>query len=109
LPAAGLIEQCSAFINQLRHALAEYYPTALEAFEDWGATSAWMFLQRFPTPQLLEKPVSVSGRHWECHQRWACDKYLRYAVHLVSEQSLTRCVLGRDLLQSPPREKPFPR
>ena len=33
----GLIEQRTAFINQLRHALAEYYPTALEAFEDWGS------------------------------------------------------------------------
>ena len=44
----GLIEQRTAFVNQLRHALAEYYPTALEAFEDWGAMSAWMFLQRFP-------------------------------------------------------------
>jgi hypothetical protein len=30
----GLIEQRTAFINQLRHALAEYYPTALETFED---------------------------------------------------------------------------
>ena len=57
----GLIEQRTAFINQLRHALAEYYPTALEAFEDWGAMSAWMFLQRFPTPQLLEK----GKRQWE--------------------------------------------
>ena len=209
----GLIEQRTAFISQLRHALAEYYPTALEAFADWNAVSAWMFLQRFPTPQLLEKagkrqwekflhsrhlwrnesgprrmelfakatefcgseptanaksmltlslvamlfaiekqlglyrkrieelfqshpdhdlfgslpgagpklaprlmaeigddrkrfegdvqnlqclagtaPVTKrSGRHWECHQRWACDKYLRHAVHLFSEQSLTRC------------------
>ena len=58
----GLIEQRTAFINQLRHALAEYYPTALEAFEDWGAVSAWMFLQRFPTPQLLEK---AGKRQWE--------------------------------------------
>ena len=57
-----LIEQRTAFINQLRHALAEYYPTALEAFEDWGAMSAWMFLQRFPTPQLLEK---AGKRQWE--------------------------------------------
>jgi transposase len=57
-----LIEQRSAFINQLRHALAEYYPTALEAFTDWGAISAWMFLQRFPTPQLLEK---AGKRQWE--------------------------------------------
>ena len=50
----GLIEQRTAFINQLRHALAEYYPTALEAFEDWGSVSAWMFVQRFPTPQALK-------------------------------------------------------
>jgi transposase len=58
----GLIEQRTAFINQLRHALAECYPTALEAFEGWGAISAWMFLQRFPTPQLLEK---AGKRQWE--------------------------------------------
>jgi hypothetical protein len=58
----GLIEQRTAFINQLRHALAEYYPTALEAFEDWGAMSAWMFLQRFPTPIFWRRPASVSGK-----------------------------------------------
>jgi transposase len=58
----GLIEQRTAFINQVRHALAEYYPTALEAFEDWGAMSAWMFLQRFPTPHILEK---AGKRQWE--------------------------------------------
>jgi transposase len=209
----GLIEQRTAFINQLRHALAEYYPTALEAFGDWGAVSAWMFLQRFPTPQLLEKagkrqlekflhtrhlwrnesgprrmelfakatefcgseptadaksmlalslvkmlfvlesqlseyrkrieelfeshpdhdlfgslpgagpklaprllgeigddrerfdgdaqnlqclagtaPVTKrSGKHRECHQRWACNKHLRHAVHLFSEHTITRC------------------
>jgi transposase len=58
----ALIEQRTAFINQLRHALAEYYPTALEAFEDWGALSAWMFLERFPTPELLEQ---AGKRQWE--------------------------------------------
>ena len=58
----GLIEQRTAFINQLRHALAEYYPTALEAFEDWGSVSAWMFVQRFPTPQALKE---AGKRHWE--------------------------------------------
>jgi len=209
----GLIEQRSAFINQLRHALAEYYPTALEAFEDWGSISAWAFLERFPSAQLLEKagkrqwekflhsrhlwrnesgpkrmelfakatefcggeattraksmlalslvkmlfalekqlseyrqriealfeshpdhdlfgslpgagpklaprlfaeigddrgrfggeaqnlqclagtaPVTKrSGKHRECHQRWACNKHLRHAVHLFSEHSITRC------------------
>jgi transposase len=62
----GLIEQRAAFINQLRHALAEYYPTTLEAFEDWGVVSAWMFLQRFPTPHLLEK---AGKRQWEDEKR----------------------------------------
>jgi transposase len=212
-----LIEQRTAFINQLRHALAEYYPAALEAFEDWTSVSAWMFLQRFPTPESLaqagkrqwqkflhsrrlwgsdqgprrmeifahatefagtpptaraksllalslvqmlfsiEKQLAVyrqrieelfarhpdhdlfgslpgagpkiaprllseigdhrqrfggdpqnlqclagsapvtkrSGKqrkYWHVHQRWACDKHLRHAIHLFSEQSLSRCV-----------------
>jgi transposase len=56
------IEQRTALINQLRHALAEYYPTALEAFDDWGAVSAWMFVQRFPTPQALKQ---AGKRNWE--------------------------------------------
>jgi transposase len=207
----GLIEQRTAFINQLRHALAEYYQTALEAFEDWGAMSAWMFLQR-PRPTFWRRQASVSGKssciaasfgvtkavhddwnssqmppssvaanptkaksmlalslvkmlfalenqlseyrkrieelfeshpdhdlfgslpgagpklaprllaeigddrerfegdaqnlqclagtapvtkrsgkHLECHQRWACNKYLRFAVHLFSEHTITRC------------------
>ena len=32
-----------------------------------------------------------SGKHLECHQRWACNKFLRYAVHLFSEHTITRC------------------
>jgi hypothetical protein len=214
-----LIEQRTAFINQLRHALAEYYSTALAAFEDWGSVNAWMFVQRFPTPQALkaagkrqgekflhsrrlwrtesgprrmelfahatdlcgsapmanaksqlalsvismlfalEKQLGIYrqrieelfGRHpdhdlfgslpgagpklaprllseigddrdrfgagpqalqcfggtapvtrrtgkprtnpprWPCHQRWACDRHLRHAMHLFAEQTLTRC------------------
>jgi hypothetical protein len=58
----ALIEQRTGFINQLRHALTEYYPTALEAFEDWGSVSAWMFVQRFPTPQVLE---AAGKRQWQ--------------------------------------------
>jgi transposase len=218
----SLIEQRTSFINQLRHALADYYPTALEAFEDWGSVGAWMFVQRFPTAQVLkgagkrqwekflhsrrlwrtesgpqrmelfahatelcgsvpmanaksqlalslismlfalEKQLGIYrqrieelfGRHpdhdlfgslpgagpklaprllseigddrdrfsegpealqclagtapvtrrsgkskihtkpqrWPCHQRWACDKHLRHAIHLFAEQTLTRCV-----------------
>src|SRR6266480_2434110 len=58
----SLIEQSTAFINQLRQALGEYYPTALEAFEDWTSVSAWMFLQCFPTPQSL---VQAGKRKWQ--------------------------------------------
>jgi hypothetical protein len=58
----GEPEALATTSNQLRHALAEYYPTALEAFEDWDSVSVWMFLQRFPTPQLLQK---AGKRRWE--------------------------------------------
>lgn len=58
----GLIEQRTSFICQLRHALGEYYSIALEAFEDWGSISAWMFVQRFPTPQILQ---GAGKRQWE--------------------------------------------
>jgi transposase len=174
----SLIEQRTAFVNQLRHALAEYYPAALEAFEDWTSVSAWMFLQRFPTPESLAQagkrqwqkflhsrrlwgsdqgprrmeifahasefarhpdhdlfgslpgagpkiaprllseigddrqrfggdpqnlqclagsaPVTkrsgTQRKYWHVHQRWACDKHLRHAMHLFAEQSLSRCV-----------------
>jgi transposase IS116/IS110/IS902 family protein len=58
----SLIEQRSAFIQPLRHALAEYYPAALEAFEDWTSVSAWMFLERFPTPDAL---AQAGKRKWQ--------------------------------------------
>jgi transposase len=57
-----LIEQRTAFIQQLRQALAEYYPAVLEAFEDWTSVSAWMFLQRFPTPEAL---AQAGKRQWQ--------------------------------------------
>ncbi|MBO0743257.1 MAG: IS110 family transposase, partial [Hyphomicrobiaceae bacterium] len=69
-----LIEQRTAFITQLRHALAEYYPTALEAFDNWGAPAAWRFVQRFPTPQALQ---AAGKRQWEkflhSHQLWRTE------------------------------------
>ena len=50
-----LIEQRTALINQLQAALREYYPAALEAFEDWTLPSAWAFILAFATPQQLQK------------------------------------------------------
>jgi transposase len=70
-----LIEQRTAFVQQLRQALAEYYPAALEAFEDWTSVSAWMFLQRFPTPGAL---AQAGKRQWQkfLHSRrlWGSDQ-----------------------------------
>lgn len=58
----ALIEERTALVNQLQQALLEYYPTALEAFEDWTLESAWAFVQRFPTTQALLK---AGKRQWE--------------------------------------------
>lgn len=58
----GLIEQRTAVVCQLQAALGEYYPSALEAFDDWTAPASWKFLEQFPTPQQLAK---AGKRRWE--------------------------------------------
>ena len=67
----GLIEQRTALINQLRQALHEYYPAALEAFDDWTRPSSWAFVESFPTPQALEQ---AGTRKWQkflhAHRLW---------------------------------------
>jgi len=67
----ALIEQRTALVNQLRAALREYYPAALEAFEDWTQESAWQFIIAFPTPGELLK---AGRRRWEkflhTHKIW---------------------------------------
>ena len=60
----ALIEERTALINQLQHALGYYYPTALKAFDDWALPSAWAFVEAFPTPEALLK---AGRRKWE---RW---------------------------------------
>ena len=57
-----LIEQRTALVNQLQEALYEYYPAALEAFDDWTVAATWAFVQRFPTPQALAK---AGKRRWQ--------------------------------------------
>lgn len=57
-----LIQQRTALVCQLRAALREYYPAALEAFNDWVAPSSWSFAEKFPTPQALAK---AGKRRWE--------------------------------------------
>src|ERR1051325_8113758 len=66
-----LIEQRTALVNQLQQALLEYYPTALEAFDDWTRPSTWEFVLAFPTPRDL---VTAGKRRWEkflhTHRLW---------------------------------------
>jgi transposase len=58
----GLIEQRTALVNRLQEALHEYYPTALQAFDDWTAPGAWAFVAAFPTPADLAR---AGKRQWE--------------------------------------------
>jgi transposase len=57
-----LISKRTELVNQLQAALHEYYPAALEAFEDWTTSPSWSFVQKFPTPELLQK---AGRRKWE--------------------------------------------
>jgi len=58
-----LIEQRTALVNQIRAALHEYYPAALDAFDDWaGGEGPWRFVIAFPTPEEL---VRAGKRKWE--------------------------------------------
>lgn len=57
-----LIQQRTALISALREALHEYYPIALQAFDDWTMPAAWAFLKRFPTPQKL---AAGGKRAWD--------------------------------------------
>lgn len=58
----SLIEQRTALVLQLRAALHEYYPTALEAFDNWTLEAAWQFVIQFPDPHRL---LSAGKRKWE--------------------------------------------
>jgi transposase len=58
----SLIEQRTALVNQLQQALVEYYPAALQAFEDWTQPFCWDFVIQFPTP---EKLAGAGRRRWE--------------------------------------------
>jgi transposase len=67
----GLIAQRTAMINALRAALHEYYPAALEAFDDWTGRFAWEFVIAFPTPAAL---LAAGRCKWEkflhLHKLW---------------------------------------
>jgi len=67
----SLIEQRTMLANKLQQALMEYYPAALQAFDDWTASFSWDFILEFSTPQGL---VKSGKRRWEkflhSHKLW---------------------------------------
>ena len=67
----SLIEQRTVLVNQLQQALSEYYPAALEAFDEWTHSYAWEFVLAFPTPDDL---VNAGQRRWQkflhTHKLW---------------------------------------
>ena len=93
----GLIEERTALINQLQSALHEYYPAALEAFEDWTLPAVWALIEAFPTPQALG---AAGKRKWEkflhSHKLARPETYQKRmeifarATEFVSGQALTR-------------------
>ncbi len=58
----SFIEQRTLLVNQLIAALREYYPAALEAFDDWTQPYAWALISQFPNPASLQ---SAGKRKWE--------------------------------------------
>jgi transposase len=58
----ALIRDRSALITQLRQALYDYYPAALEAFDDWTLPATWAFVIAFPSSELL---IKAGKRKWE--------------------------------------------
>jgi transposase len=66
-----LIEQRTAMVNQLQAALREYFPLALESFDDWTKPFTWAFIRAFPTPEALNK---AGKRQWQkflhTHKLW---------------------------------------
>jgi transposase len=67
----ALIQQRTLLVNQLQQALVEYFPAALEAFDDWTMPAAWEFIVVFSTPEAL---VKAGRRRWEkflhSHRLW---------------------------------------
>jgi len=111
----ALIQQRTLLANQLQQALAEYYPAALEAFEDWVSPASWDFIVEFPTPEALAK---AGKRRWEkflhTHRLWrpetlekrlkifsAADQFKASApvTKAKSQLALSLCKLLRTLQQ----------
>lgn len=111
----ALIENRTLLVNQLQQALVEYYPAALEAFDDWTSASTWDFIIEFSTPESLAK---AGKRRWEkflhAHKLWRpettserleifahADKFQGSSatIKAKSQMALSLCKLLRTLQQ----------
>ena len=73
-----LITQRTALVNQLQAALYEYYPAALEAFDDWTQPFTWAFVQAFPTPaQLVQRGRRAQQKFLHAHRLWRPEQAQR--------------------------------
>ncbi|MGH8910749.1 MAG: IS110 family transposase [Egibacteraceae bacterium] len=59
-----LVRQQTRLLNQLTAALKEYYPLALELFDDLASVAAREFLQMWPTPDLARTRPAAHWRRW---------------------------------------------
>jgi transposase len=92
-----LIGQRTALVNQLQAALQEYYPAALEAFDDWTMPYTWEFVAAFPTPQQLAKATEHRRRVFlHTHRLWQAQlaerrmEIFRRADQFCGGEALTR-------------------
>lgn len=82
---ASLIAQRTALVNQLQEALHEYYPVALNAFDDWTMPATWAFVIQFPTPETLSKAGSNRWNKFlhthKLYRPQTCEKRLDLFAH----------------------------
>jgi transposase len=99
-----LIWERTRHTQRLRHTLREYFPAALEAFEDLDAADTLELLGKAPDPASASKLSlnQIRGALKRARRRDIDAKALRILAVLGGEQ------LGRARVCSPPRTRPPP-
>jgi transposase len=97
-----LIEQRTALVCQLQQALSEYYPAALEAFDDWTQSYSWDFVIEFSTPAALVKAKKGRwNRFLHTHKLWrpeTAQGRLEIFAHADQFQGSPAIVAAKSLL-----------
>lgn len=98
----ALIEQRTQMVNQLQQALLEYYPAALEAFDDWTLSFTWDFIIEFPTPEKLVKAKAHRWRKFlHVHHLWrpgTAEKRMEIFARATEFQGSAAVVLAKSQL-----------